>query len=187
MWDLWWTKLHWDRFFSPFFGFPLSISFHRCSPNSYHLRDEQYVRWLQQFTYVNLTPSKSINQGYCFRPSTAKHGRRDCYCNLSDCLPHVVQVTDSFSTDNVCTYPNRKNSSGVTSGFLGGQATDPLMQRILDHGLRYTNFQVVTWDRFFGAPYTWLLYAFHGLLGCSWLPVDFCFSASPFASNCVNC
>jgi hypothetical protein len=22
MWDLWWTKLHWDRFFSEFFGFP---------------------------------------------------------------------------------------------------------------------------------------------------------------------
>jgi hypothetical protein len=35
--DLWWTKWHWDRFFSEFFGFPLSISFHRRSPNSYHL------------------------------------------------------------------------------------------------------------------------------------------------------
>jgi hypothetical protein len=31
MWDLWWTKWHWDRFFPDFFGFPLSISFHRCS------------------------------------------------------------------------------------------------------------------------------------------------------------
>jgi hypothetical protein len=30
MWDLWWTKWHWDRFFSEYFGFPLSISFHRC-------------------------------------------------------------------------------------------------------------------------------------------------------------
>jgi hypothetical protein len=28
-WDLWWTKWHWDRFLSEFFGFPLSISFHR--------------------------------------------------------------------------------------------------------------------------------------------------------------
>jgi hypothetical protein len=25
MWDLWWTKWHWDRFFSEFFGFPLWI------------------------------------------------------------------------------------------------------------------------------------------------------------------
>jgi hypothetical protein len=30
MWDLWWTKWHWDRFFSEYFDFLLSISFHRC-------------------------------------------------------------------------------------------------------------------------------------------------------------
>jgi hypothetical protein len=28
MWDLWWTKWHWGRFFSEFFGFPPPISFH---------------------------------------------------------------------------------------------------------------------------------------------------------------
>jgi hypothetical protein len=31
MWDLWWTKWHWDSFSPEYFGFPLSISFHRCS------------------------------------------------------------------------------------------------------------------------------------------------------------
>jgi hypothetical protein len=31
MWDLWWTKWHWERFFPEYFGFSLSISFHRCS------------------------------------------------------------------------------------------------------------------------------------------------------------
>jgi hypothetical protein len=31
MWDLWWTKWHGDRFFPEYFGFPLSISFHRRS------------------------------------------------------------------------------------------------------------------------------------------------------------
>jgi hypothetical protein len=31
MWDLWWRKWHWDRFFPEYFGFPLSVSFHRCS------------------------------------------------------------------------------------------------------------------------------------------------------------
>jgi hypothetical protein len=25
MWDLWWTKWHWDRFFSEFLDFPLSV------------------------------------------------------------------------------------------------------------------------------------------------------------------
>jgi hypothetical protein len=31
IWDLWWTKWHWDRFFIQYFSFPLSISFHQCS------------------------------------------------------------------------------------------------------------------------------------------------------------
>jgi hypothetical protein len=31
MWDLWWTKWDWDRFFFEYFGFPLSVSFHRFS------------------------------------------------------------------------------------------------------------------------------------------------------------
>jgi hypothetical protein len=31
MWDLWWTKWHWDRFCPEYFGFSLSIAFHRCS------------------------------------------------------------------------------------------------------------------------------------------------------------
>jgi hypothetical protein len=43
MWDLWWTKWHWAMFFSEFFGFPLSISFHRRSPNSYHLENVLYA------------------------------------------------------------------------------------------------------------------------------------------------
>jgi len=28
---LWWTVWHCDRFFSRYFGFPLSLSFHQCS------------------------------------------------------------------------------------------------------------------------------------------------------------
>ena len=31
MWDLWWKKWHWDKFFPEYFGFPMSISFHQCS------------------------------------------------------------------------------------------------------------------------------------------------------------
>jgi hypothetical protein len=31
MWNLWWTKWHWDRYFPEYFGFPLSLSFHLCS------------------------------------------------------------------------------------------------------------------------------------------------------------
>jgi hypothetical protein len=25
MWDLWWTKWHWDKFFSEYFGFSITI------------------------------------------------------------------------------------------------------------------------------------------------------------------
>jgi hypothetical protein len=35
MWDFWWVKCYWNRFFSEFFAFPLSISFHHSSPFSY--------------------------------------------------------------------------------------------------------------------------------------------------------
>jgi hypothetical protein len=38
MWDLWWTKWHWDRVFSEFFGFAVSMSFHRSFILIYHLR-----------------------------------------------------------------------------------------------------------------------------------------------------
>jgi hypothetical protein len=31
MWDLWWTKWHWDSFFPEYFGLSLSNSFHPFS------------------------------------------------------------------------------------------------------------------------------------------------------------
>jgi hypothetical protein len=31
VWDLWWKKWHWNRVFPKSWGFPLSISYHRCS------------------------------------------------------------------------------------------------------------------------------------------------------------
>jgi hypothetical protein len=33
MWDLWWTKWHWDMGFPQYFSVPLSISIRRCSIN----------------------------------------------------------------------------------------------------------------------------------------------------------
>jgi hypothetical protein len=35
--DLWWTKWHWNRFFSELFGFHLAVSFHRFSPYSFFI------------------------------------------------------------------------------------------------------------------------------------------------------
>jgi hypothetical protein len=44
-----WTKWHWDRSFSEFFGFFLSTTFHWSSILVYYLGDEQLFRWWQQF------------------------------------------------------------------------------------------------------------------------------------------
>jgi hypothetical protein len=58
MWDLWLTKWHWDRFFSKFFIFPLSVSFHHDSILIYHLGDEQWT-WTRSYKFV--TPI-SVNE-----------------------------------------------------------------------------------------------------------------------------
>jgi hypothetical protein len=46
MWNLWWAKWHWDRFFPEFFGFPLSISFHRCSVTRKRTENNHHHRHL---------------------------------------------------------------------------------------------------------------------------------------------
>jgi hypothetical protein len=52
MWDLWWTNWHWDRFFSKFLGFVLSVSFHCGSILIYCLGGEQKARLWPQFRDV---------------------------------------------------------------------------------------------------------------------------------------
>jgi hypothetical protein len=48
--DLWWTKWHWDRFFSEFFGFsPVRIIPPWLSMLISHLGDGQWARWWPQF------------------------------------------------------------------------------------------------------------------------------------------
>jgi hypothetical protein len=35
VWDLWWTKWYWNRFYSEYFAFPLSVSFRQHSVLTY--------------------------------------------------------------------------------------------------------------------------------------------------------
>jgi hypothetical protein len=44
MWDLWWTKWHWDRFFPEYFGLPLSVSFHRYSITCKNLKKSIHLQ-----------------------------------------------------------------------------------------------------------------------------------------------
>jgi len=65
VWDLWWTKWHWDRGFSQYLCFPLSISFHRCSTFIYLLL------WAGQWAKPGKLP--------CSYGSWGALGRKYCY------------------------------------------------------------------------------------------------------------
>jgi hypothetical protein len=69
MWDLWWTKWHWDRVFSEFFGFSMSVSFHRPSQNSYHL-GVTHVRFavnMSSVVFWVVTPRSLVGFGTTYR------------------------------------------------------------------------------------------------------------------------
>jgi hypothetical protein len=82
MWDLWWTKWHYDRFFlrvlrfSPANIIPSSLS------NSYHLGDEQYAVQRR-----NVTPSKSRYDHFRKQLTLPYHlaTKQRISCNLSCC------------------------------------------------------------------------------------------------------
>jgi hypothetical protein len=73
MWDLWWTKWHWDRFFFEFFGFPLSVSFHRCS-----IKMEKQKKNLIIFIFFNT----------------------GCTISLQGCGASVASAAGPFTTKN---------------------------------------------------------------------------------------
>jgi hypothetical protein len=78
MWDLWLTKWHWVRFFPEFFGFPLSVSFHRRS-----IARKRTEKW----TKVLIVSYNLSRFSRCFP------------CSLSLCLrfPHSSLICLSFN------------------------------------------------------------------------------------------
>jgi hypothetical protein len=73
MWDLWWTKWHWDRFLSEYFSFPLSVSFHHCS--------------ILIFIYILLLPEGQM--GEAWEPSKD----RCFFCNRGAFYRRVLSVS----------------------------------------------------------------------------------------------
>jgi hypothetical protein len=79
MWDLWWTKWHWDKFSPEYFGFPLSISFHRCS----------ITRKNEKKLFIFITGLHNKPQGYgmpvasAAGPFTTKKKEKNTYCYLA--------------------------------------------------------------------------------------------------------
>jgi len=52
LWDLWWTMRHWKRYFSGYFTFPLSATFHQC------------------FTLIHLSITDAVSSEQCISSLT---------------------------------------------------------------------------------------------------------------------
>jgi len=62
MWDLWWTKSQWNRFFSEYFGFPIGMS-----PQMLHVHSFTHSSML----YISTTDS-IIKQNHKKKKKTKK-------------------------------------------------------------------------------------------------------------------
>ena len=62
IWDLLWTKQHWDRFFLDYFHFPLLVSFHRCSQTyiAFLWHHQCYMLLEVDFVYVICMPNYMV-------------------------------------------------------------------------------------------------------------------------------
>jgi hypothetical protein len=65
MWDLWWTKWHWHRSFPEYFGFPLSISFHRCSITRKRTKNNHHRRHLHHTVAQEASRLRCISSVCC--------------------------------------------------------------------------------------------------------------------------
>jgi hypothetical protein len=99
VWDLWWIKWHWDRFFFEFISFPLSILFHCGSPYTYitYLGDEQFrdivsSRW------------HKLDHAFCASVFLYVRALYWWYCNVLGVLFHDGSLLHSkFSTQRLIT------------------------------------------------------------------------------------
>jgi hypothetical protein len=86
IWDLCWTKWHWDRFSLEFFGFHPLISFNRGFILTYHLQDEQQAPFRDT---VSLHQHEHHGQG--------PPRNRRLFGGLSHrCLPLLIPTGDCF-------------------------------------------------------------------------------------------
>ena len=96
IWDLWWAKWHWDRFFSEYFGFPLSLLFHRCSITKKKL-------------IIFITELDNKPQGYGASVASAAghfttkkiHGFNNFKIMQNICVEPAVNWTESFFVYNI--------------------------------------------------------------------------------------
>lgn len=87
MWDLWWTKWHWNRFLLENLSFPVSLSFHQCTIFM-HLSVTSAFLSYQLTVLVMLTKlcQKSLNCN-C---SILQHCHVIMHCSMNSLTSHIV-------------------------------------------------------------------------------------------------
>jgi hypothetical protein len=104
---LWWTKWHWDRFFSESFGFPLSVSFHCCSI----------------FTHVSVGWTKGPLEAHFYRDIVSSHRN-----NKSNSLGHCCDL-------ECCCLVKLQTPKQQEEMFVGAFLYLLLMKSVVQHGL----------------------------------------------------
>jgi hypothetical protein len=122
VWDLWWTKWHWDRFFPEYFGFPLSVSFHRCSIT---WKSEKIILFLFIFIVVLHNKPSRLRCVRSICCGALHHKRHRLYIWLMDSglqLKHVRRkwLLRSTSLLKACRLVSKLNSNVDNTGMKRG-------------------------------------------------------------------
>jgi hypothetical protein len=96
IWDLRWTKWHWDRFFSEYFGFPLSISLHRCSVTRKRTKNNNHLH-LHHRVAQEASRLRCVRSGDLHHLKKRGHGMYESHTIMihlhsmyADCIIHAV-------------------------------------------------------------------------------------------------
>jgi hypothetical protein len=93
MCDLWWTKWHWDRFLPEYFGFPLSISFHRYS-----------ITWKNEKKIIFITGLHNKPQGCGASVASAAGPLKNISRGVETSLSHIFSEIHRRCTREICSW-----------------------------------------------------------------------------------
>jgi hypothetical protein len=97
MWGLWWKKWQWDRIFLPKFGFPLSVSFHKCSINIHSsVTDAIYSQQLTASLNITIQRKHQVFTFYIWgfsRKHTCKSREAEiCSVLMMGLQHHIIKI-----------------------------------------------------------------------------------------------
>jgi hypothetical protein len=100
MWDLWWSKWHWDRFLSEFFRFTVAISFHCGCPYSYIIWGMKNIavagRSLETYPHPTDTNLDVNTMKKCYKPFVMHH-----YIQYAERMGGAIRNTEDGGHQNL--------------------------------------------------------------------------------------